>query len=100
MWVSFCHLHSKAVPPCFLVGVAPRWLTQYVLSRLGSLEDNSAEEHSAALHCAHRTRTNIYCTVVIWKVFQHCAGHKPIVNNKILLFFNKKKFVYITQGTD
>lgn len=89
------------MPLCFLVGVAPRWITQhcYVLSRLGSLEDNSAEEHSAALHCARRSRVNFYCTVAIWRVSQHCAGHKPIVNSKILLFLNKN-FAYIKQGTD
>jgi hypothetical protein len=101
VWVSFCHLHSNAVPLCFLVGVTPRWITQYcyVVSRLGFLEDESAAEHSAALHSAHRSRANFHRTVAILKVSQHCVGHKPMVNSKILLFFNKK-FVYIKQGTD
>jgi len=91
MCVSFCHIHSNAVPLCFLVGVAPRWITRYVLSPLGSLEDNAAEEQSAALHCAHRTGTNFYCTVAIGKVSQHCAGHKPIANSKIILFLTKNR---------
>jgi hypothetical protein len=76
MCVSFCHLHSNAVPLCFLVGVVPRWITQYyyVFSRLGSLEDDTAEEYSAALHSARRSRASFHRTVTILKVFQHCAA--------------------------
>ena len=86
-WLVSRHGGSPAIVMCSVV---------YVL-----LEDNGAEEHSAAaLHSAHRSRANFHRTVAILKVSQHCAGHKPIVNSKILLFLTKISFILGKERTE